>query len=262
MKPIWLGSSWKMNKTRQEVVEFCQEFERGVARFPDGIQGFLIPPFPYVETVTQALSRLNIVTGVQNMCWESQGAYTGEISPLMVRDLGAHLVEIGHSERREMFNETDETVNKKARSALEHGLTPLICVGDTLAEKNWGVSKESIVRQVKIALSGVSLEQMSSVLIAYEPVWAIGENGTPASADEAEIGLGVIRVALLELYGAEIAKATILLYGGSVNPDNAFELVSQPNIDGLFVGRAAWDAAGYLSLLSIVEKYESTRSLK
>lgn len=186
---------------------------------------------------------------------QKEGAYTGEISADMAKDIGASLVEIGHSERRQLFNETDETVNKKVRAALDAGLSPLICVGDTAEEKRWGVSAESIVRQTKIALYGVKAEELNRVIIAYEPVWAIGEHGVPATSEEAEQGLNTIKNALITRYGNPEAQSVVLLYGGSVNQSNAAELIRQPSIDGLFVGRSAWEAEGYRALLSIAQSY-------
>lgn len=252
MKKIWLGSSWKMNKTSAEVAEFCELIQPALRQAPDTIQTFIIPPFPYVRNVAETLTQYGTGVGVQNICWAKQGAFTGEVSADMAKDIGASIVEIGHSERRNMFNETDDTVNKKVRASLESGLKPLICVGDTSDEKRWGVSVESIVRQVKIALFDIDRDELPNVIIAYEPVWAIGENGVPASPYEAENGLYAIKQALIKMYGEHEAKHIILLYGGSVHQDNAAELISQPSIDGLFVGRAAWDAKGYAALLSIV----------
>lgn len=255
MKKLWLGSSWKMNKTSEEVAAFCEMIQLRLRKTPDSIQTFLIPPFPYVKEVAESLSRHGTAIGVQNIGWAKNGAFTGEISADMAKDIGATIVEIGHSERRSLFNESDDTVNRKVISALSTGLTPLICVGDSADEKRWGVSFDSIVRQVKIALFGVTPSNLKNVIIAYEPIWAIGENGVPASSSEAEGGLQAIKQALIGMYGEEEAEQVVLLYGGSVHQDNAEELIQQPSIDGLFIGRAAWDAKGYAELLSIVEPY-------
>lgn len=255
MKKIWLGSSWKMNKTATEVAEFNQQIQNALSEVPQALQTFLIPPFPYVQSVAESVTKHGTRVGVQNICWAEAGAFTGEISASMAKDIGASIVEIGHSERRAMFNETDHSVNKKVLASLNLGLTPLICVGDTFDEKQWDVSRESIVRQVKIALFDVSIDQIENVIIAYEPVWAIGENGIPASASEAEEGLSAIKHALVTKYGAELANKIVLLYGGSVHPDNAQELIQQPSIDGLFVGRSAWEASGFAKLISLVKPY-------
>ncbi|GAL31130.1 triosephosphate isomerase [Vibrio variabilis] len=252
MKKVWLGSSWKMNKTNEEVGRYCQLIKPHLSNLSADLQTFLIPPFPYVKQVETALSETRCLAGVQNVGWASSGPYTGEVSVDMAKDIGASLVEIGHSERREWFGETDATVNKKVILSLNTGLRPLICVGDTADEKCWGVSAESIVRQVKIALHGVSAEQVTKVLIAYEPVWAIGEHGIPASTEEAEMGLAAIRSGLTTLYDSEIAQSVPLLYGGSVNIHNAKMLLRQPNIDGLFVGRTAWQPEGFARLIQLV----------
>ncbi|MDV7105509.1 triose-phosphate isomerase [Vibrio sp. TH_r3] len=257
MKKLWLGSSWKMNKTSAEVEAFCHQIQPTLQQLPASIQSFLIPPYPYVDQVAKQLSQHGTHIGVQNICWAESGAFTGEISTTIATDIGATIVEIGHSERRHCFNETDETVNLKTKAALTKGLIPLICVGDTFDEKRWGVSVESVVRQIKIALFEVSEEQLDQVIIAYEPVWAIGENGTPARADEAEKGLRAIKQALIAQYGSTNAEKVVLLYGGSVNQENAAELIQQPSIDGLFVGRSAWQAEGYASLLKIATSYSN-----
>ncbi len=257
MKKLWLGSSWKMNKTSAEVEAFCYQIQPTLQQLPASVQSFLIPPFPYVERVAEQLSQHGTRIGVQNICWAEAGAFTGEVSAGMAADIGANIVEIGHSERRHLFNETDETVNLKAKAALDQGLTPLICVGDTFDEKRWGVSIESIVRQIKIAMFGITEQQLDKVIIAYEPVWAIGENGIPASAEEAEQGLKAIKLALIALFGSINAEKVVLLYGGSVNQENAADLIRQPSIDGLFVGRSAWQAEGYATLLEIASRYSN-----
>lgn len=246
-----IGTSWKMNKTLKEALEFCTILAQG-GPLPQHVQPFVIPPFTVVREVTRALhtAGVNCLTGVQNMHFAENGAYTGEISPLMVKDTGAKLVEIGHSERREFFGETDETVRLKAAAALRHGLTPLICIGDSLREKQWGVSKESVIRQMKAALAGLPPEQAAQVIIAYEPIWAIGENGIPATAQEAQFIHQHLFLALEESYGENIAQKVPLLYGGSVNHDNAPGLLALEHVDGLFVGRAAWEGTSYLRLLN------------
>jgi len=248
-----IGTSWKMNKTLSEALEFCHILAQG-APLPQQLQPFVIPPFTVVRDVTQALQKagINCLTGVQNMHFADQGAFTGEISPLMVKDTGAQLVELGHSERREFFGETDEMVQLKAAAALRHGLTPLICIGDSLREKQWGISKESVIRQMKSALVGLAPEQVAQVIIAYEPIWAIGERGVPATAQEAQAIHEQLYQALKESYGARIADRVPLLYGGSVNHDNAPTLLALPHVDGLFIGRAAWDGASYLRLLKTI----------
>lgn len=251
MKTIWIGTSWKMNKTALEAKEWASSVIPALKKCDSRIQAFVIPPFPYLVQVNELLHNESIKLGAQNMCWQDSGAFTGEVSPLMLKDCGASIVEIGHSERRALFGETDETVNLKVLSALKHGLTPLVCVGDSAQEKNWGVSVESVVRQVKIALHSVSQDDATKVILAYEPIWAIGENGIPATKEEAESVHRVLREVVIEKYGSDIGQAMTLLYGGSVNLNNASELLDQPNVDGVFVGRTAWNADGYLELLRI-----------
>ncbi|MDG3087881.1 triose-phosphate isomerase [Vibrio hannami] len=256
-KKLWIGSSWKMNKTSSEVERFCEQILPVLNDLPDQIQSFLIPPFPYAQKVAQELESVTTRIGVQNICWAESGPFTGEVSCAMAKDIGASIVEIGHSERRYWFGETDDTVNKKVRATLDSGLSPLVCVGDTADEKQWGVSVESIVRQVKIALYGIEKVELGRVLVAYEPVWAIGENGIPATPHEAEEGLKAIYDALVSVYGELDANKVTLLYGGSVHQDNAEELIQQPTIDGLFIGRAAWQPEGYAEILSIASRYTS-----
>lgn len=259
MKPIWIGSSWKMNKTSSEVNLFCEHIKQALNGSTTQIQMFVIPPFPYVKMVHEQLSDSGFLLGVQNICWDKEGPYTGEISAKMASDINATLVEIGHSERRAMFGETDETVNLKVHAALDQKLTPLICVGDTAQDKEWRVSAEAIIRQVKIALYGLNVDQVKKVLIAYEPVWAIGDNGVPASPAEAEYGLKKIRNALADIYSPEIAQSITLLYGGSVHQDNAASLLEQENVDGLFIGRAAWQPEGFMQLINIAKSYNNSR---
>lgn len=257
MKKIYIGTSWKMNKTLADALLYCEQLR---TFYPENlkkqIQPFVIPPFTCVREVSDYIQRhnLNCLTGVQNMHFEDSGAFTGEISPIMAKDTGAKLVEMGHSERREFFGETDMTVNKKVHAALKHQLTPLVCIGDSAQEKAWGVSHEAVVKQMKIALYGVDKTQVEQVIIAYEPIWAIGEHGVPATPEEAESIHHRLRLALTEMYGTEIANKIILLYGGSVNLENSTLLITQPNIDGLFIGRSAWQAKGFCNILSAINQ--------
>lgn len=254
MKPFWVGTSWKMNKNAEEANVWIDTVTRYLHSQSCSNQAFVIPPFPYIAQVSHVARTAGVLVGAQNMCWEEEGAFTGEISPLMLKDCGVDIVEIGHSERRHLFGETDETVNKKVLSALKHGLRPLVCVGDTRQEKDWQVSAESVIRQVKIALHNVPRERLTEVVIAYEPVWAIGENGIPATESEAEAVHKAIRNALSESFGREIAVSMYLVYGGSVNHSNASGLLQQENIDGIFVGRSAWCAKDFCGLIDLAEK--------
>ena len=182
------------------------------------------------------------------MSWEDQGQFTGEISPLMLKELGLDLVMIGHSERRHVFGETEVDENKKVKAALNHGFTTLLCIGETAEEKKFGISAEVLRTQLKIGFHDVPAKQANNIWVAYEPVWSIGVNGTTASADYAEEMHKVIKNCLREIFG-EAADEIPVLYGGSVNPENANELIVQPSIDGLFTGRAAWDADKFNMLI-------------
>lgn len=239
MTPIWLGTSWKMNKPLSQAMAWCETL---AARMPEGchpaIQPFVIPPFTAIQPVSHFLQthQLPLLTGAQNMHEADQGAWTGEISAAMLAETGATLVELGHSERRAAFNESDAAINRKVHSALGHGLRPLICIGDSAEEKRWQVSRESVVRQMKIALYGLSHQQALRTLIAYEPVWAIGEHGMPASPQEAGVIHQALRQALCERFGHETGTRIPLLYGGSVTLQNAVELLRQQEINGLFIG--------------------------
>ena len=246
--PMWIGTGWKMNHLRAASRAYADALlASGVGRL-QGIQPFVFPPSTVLAEVADALSGSGVLGGAQTMHWAESGAYTGEISAAMVRDCGASLVELGHSERRALFNETDPHVNLKVHSALTHGLRPLVCVGETAEERNLNAATDTVSRQLRIALAGVGADDLTSVIIAYEPVWAIGETGTPATPDEAEAMHRHIRDVLSDL-GAEDVP---MLYGGSVNFDNAVALAAQPAIDGLFIGRAAWRAEGLIAIIRAV----------
>ena len=242
----WIGTSWKMNKTLAEA----QAFARGLgatdaARDPQ-IQRFVIPPFTAVREVKSMLADTSVKVGAQNMHWDDEGAWTGEISPVMLADCGLDLVELGHSERREHFGETDETVGRKVAAALRHNLTPLICIGETLAERQEGRAQEVLEAQVRGALALVpETSREATILLAYEPVWAIGVNGIPASSDYADARQAEIIATARQVLGRTVP----CLYGGSVNPDNCEELISCSHVDGLFIGRSAWNVEGYLNIL-------------
>lgn len=244
MKQVWIGTSWKMNKTLAEA----QAFARGLApEGPAGIQRFVIPPFTAVREVKAMLSATSVKVGAQNMHWADDGAWTGEISPVMLKDCGLDLVELGHSERREFFGETDETVGLKVEAAIRHGLTPLICIGETLAEREAGQARAVLEAQVRGALGKLSPAQKTAqILLAYEPVWAIGAKGIPATSDYADAR----QAEIIEVAGEVLGRKVPCLYGGSVNPGNCEELIQCPHIDGLFIGRSAWNVDGYNDILA------------
>ncbi len=245
---LWIGTSWKMNKVRAEAKAYAHALAAsGFARREDP-QLFVIPPLTAVVEVAEILAGTRVKVGVQNLHWAEAGAWTGEISPAMAADAGATLAEIGHSERRTHFGETDETVALKVAAALRHGLTPLVCVGDTRDEYDAGRTAEALDRQVRAAVSLVALEDVERVVIAYEPVWSIGEGGTPAEPGFADAQHALIKATLREVTGRDMR----ILYGGSVNPGNCVALTAQPNIDGLFIGRSAWNPEGYLDIVAQV----------
>jgi triosephosphate isomerase len=244
---FWIGTSWKMNKTLAEAQAFARDLEAADAARDPRIQRFVIPPFTAVREVKAMLAKTSVKVGAQNMHWADQGAWTGEVSPVMLKDCNLDIVELGHSERREHFGETDETVGLKTEAAVRHGLIPLICIGETLADRESGKAAEILATQVRGALSKLSETQKSAeILLAYEPVWAIGENGIPASADYADARQAEIIAVAEEVLGRKVP----CLYGGSVNPGNCEELISSSHIDGLFIGRSAWNVEGYLDILT------------
>ena len=248
-KKLYFGSNLKMYKNIQDTVAYLQrlvENTKDISR--DEIELFIIPSYTTLESATSKVDRKYVKLGAQNMSWKDQGQFTGEISPLMLKELGLDLVMIGHSERRHVFGETDLEENKKVKAALNHGFTTLLCIGETAEEKKFGISAEVLRTQLKIGFHDVPAKQANNIWVAYEPVWSIGVNGTPASADYAEEMHKVIKNCLREIFG-EAADEIPVLYGGSVNPENANELIVQPSIDGLFTGRAAWDADKFNMLI-------------
>ena len=238
-----------MNKSLAEALAYAATLCNRLPEVDSRIQPFVIPPFTDMREVKAALAATRVKVGAQNMHWADAGAWTGEISPPMLKDCGLDLVELGHSERREHFGETDRTVGLKAAAAVRHGLVPLICVGETLAERNEGRAVEVLAAQVEGALQfleGAALRE--KILFAYEPVWAIGEGGSPASADYADEQQARIK----KTAAARLGSEPQVLYGGSVNPRNAAELIAMPHVDGLFIGRAAWQADDYVDILKLV----------
>ncbi|WIV51157.1 triose-phosphate isomerase [Marivivens sp. LCG002] len=247
MSQVWIGTSWKMNKTLAEAKVFAEGLLSTDASADTRIQRFVIPPFTLVREVKTMLADTTVKVGAQNMHWADQGAWTGEVSPLMLKDCQLDIVEIGHSERREFFGETDETVGLKVEAAVRHGLIPLICIGETLEEREGGRATDVLAAQVRAALGRLSQDQKTAqILLAYEPVWAIGANGIPASSDYADDRQAEIIAVAQEVLGRRVP----CLYGGSVNPQNCEELIGCPHIDGLFIGRSAWDVRGYLDILA------------
>ena len=249
-KTPWIGTSWKMNKTRAEARAFCDTLAASPVATSAAARLFVIPPYPSIAEAADALAGTAVRIGAQNMHWAEEGAWTGEVSARMIKDCGATLVELGHSERREFFNETDEAVSLKVAQALRHDLLALVCVGDTHAEHAAGATAAALRRQVTAALSKVDREAPGRIVIAYEPVWSIGEKGVPAEPDFVEAQHRLLKALTAELMGAPLD----ILYGGSVNPQNCVALARQPAIDGLFIGRSAWDAAGFIGIVESVTR--------
>ncbi len=248
---FWIGTSWKMNKTLAEAVTFANGLKATDADRDPRIQRFIVPPFTAVREVKAMLANSSVKVGAQNMHWSEAGAWTGEVSPLMLTDCNLDLVELGHSERREFFGETNETVGLKTEAAVRHGLTPLICIGETLEQKEAGRARQVLEEEVRGALGKLTGDQKkATILLAYEPVWAIGDKGIPASSDYADARQAEILAVAEDMLGYR----PLCLYGGSVNPGNCEELINCPNIDGLFIGRSAWQVEGYLDILDKCSK--------
>ena len=248
-KKLYFGSNLKMYKNIHDTVEYLQnlvEYTKDLSR--DEIELFIIPSYTTLESASKNVDHAFVKIGAQNMCWEDEGQFTGEVSPLMLKEIGIDLVMIGHSERRHVFGETDIEENKKVKAALNHGFTTLLCIGETAEEKSYGISPEVLRTQLKIGFHDIPVSQIPNIWVAYEPVWSIGVNGTPATADYAEEMHKVIKQTLLDIFGDAGADIPVL-YGGSVNPGNASNLIVQPSIDGLFTGRAAWQADKFDKLI-------------
>jgi len=241
MRTPIIAGNWKMNKTAVEAVEFVREIRNGLGQIK-GVDKVVCPPYIALPGVFDALQATDIGVGAQNMHFAESGAYTGECAPNMLTPFCQYVI-IGHSERREFFAETDEGVNKKAKAALAHGLTPIICVGETLAQNEAGETQAFVSGQVRAALDGLTAEQVASLVIAYEPIWAIG-TGKSASAAQAGSIIGLsVRGPVAEMFGEETAQKVRIQYGGSVNENNIAEYMAQPDIDGALVGGASLKAS-------------------
>ncbi len=244
-KPIIAGN-WKMNKTPAEAAELVKELLPLVKDAKAEV--VVCPPFVCLEAVKKAVAGSNVKLGAQNLHFEKSGAFTGEVSADMLKAVGVDYVIIGHSERRQYFNETDETVNKKIKAALEAGLIPIVCVGESLAERENGITKEIVSAQTKLALKDLTKEQAAGIVLAYEPIWAIG-TGRTATADQANETIGDIRSAVREVFG-DAADALRIQYGGSMNPKNASELMAKSEIDGGLIGGASLKAEDFSKVVN------------
>lgn len=245
-RPMVAGN-WKMNKTLGETAELLKALKPQLENI-DSVDLVVCPPFIDLPLTKDILEGSNIKVGAQNMHWEASGAYTGEVSAPMLKDLCDYVI-IGHSERRAMFGETDETVNKKVMAALNAGLLPIVCVGETLEENEAGQTEAVVDRMVREGLKGLSQEQAGQIVIAYEPVWAIG-TGKTATPDQAnDVHKNVVRPILREIFGEELGNSIRILYGGSVKPGNAAELFGQSDIDGGLIGGASLKAADFAGIV-------------
>lgn len=245
-KPIIAGN-WKMYKTFNEAVEFIESI---IDKIPseEKVDSVVCAPALYLPTLVDIAAQSELAIGAQNMHYENEGAFTGEISPSQLASIKADYVIIGHSERREYFNETDEAVNKKVHAAIAHGIVPIICCGETLEEREAQKTEEKVSSQVRAALQGLSNEQAEHIVIAYEPIWAIG-TGKTATADDANAVCGKIRSVIADIFNEETAEKIRIQYGGSVKPENIEELLSKEHIDGALVGGASLKVDSFLNLL-------------
>lgn len=243
--PIIAGN-WKMFKTVPESTSFI-EAVKGKAEV-EGVESVICAPFTNLPALVEAVKGTTIKIGAQNLHFEDNGAFTGEISGVMLKDLGVDYVVIGHSERRQYFNETDETVNKKVHAAFRHGLTPIVCVGEKLEEREADQTKDVCKVQTEAAFAGLAADQAAKVVVAYEPIWAIGTGKSSTSQDANEV-IAYIRGVIKDLYNEEVANAVRIQYGGSVKPENVAEYLGQSDIDGALVGGASLQPESYIALV-------------
>lgn len=246
-----IAGNWKMNKTRPEAKELIEAMKPLVK--DAGCEVVICVPYTNLETAVELTKGTNIKVGAENCHFAKSGAYTGEISADMLTEIGVEYVVLGHSERRQYFGETDETVNKRTKAALEAGLKPIVCVGELLWERECGITEEVIARQIKLDFFGVTADELKNCVIAYEPVWAIG-TGKTATADQAEEVCGFIRDVLSKLYGKDVADTITIQYGGSMNAGNAAELLSKENVDGGLIGGASLKANDFATIVDAATK--------
>ncbi|MGB9740083.1 MAG: triose-phosphate isomerase [Chloroflexus aggregans] len=247
MRTPLIAGNWKMYKTIGEATALVRDLLAELGPLTDR-EAIVCPPFTALAAVAPLVAGSALGLGAQNLYPEAQGAFTGEVSPVMLTDVGCRYVIVGHSERRHYFSESDALVNRKLRAALAHGLRPIVCVGESKPQRDAGQAEPIVTAQVRAALVEVPPDRMPDVVIAYEPIWAIGTGDTATPAD-AQAMHAAIRATLAELYGSEIATAVRIQYGGSVKPDNIDELMAQPDIDGALVGGASLQAASFLRII-------------
>lgn len=245
-KPIIAGN-WKMYKTVSEAMAFVNKLKRAVDEIKD-VEVVVCPPFTALCQVSEALRGTGIGVGAQDVYWVDEGAFTGEVSPAMLKEAGCSYVIIGHSERRQFFGEIDDNVNRKVKAVLERGLTPIMCVGERIEERESGITEKVIKTQTEAGLAGLTAEQVAGMVIAYEPVWAIGTGKTASDADAQQV-IGFIRGLVSDLFGADVAAKVRIQYGGSVKPQNAAGLMAQQDIDGALVGGASLDVQSFSGIV-------------
>jgi len=248
MRHPFIAGNWKMFKTVHDTVVYVKEF-RSLVKDMEDVEIVIAPPFTAVYAAAEAARNSNIGVAAQNLHWERDGAFTGEISGPMIKEAGAEYVIIGHSERRTLFGETDQTVNRKIGAAVAAGLVPIVCIGETLAEREAGEMLSVLDRQIKAGFDGITGEQVAALVIAYEPVWAIG-TGRTATAAQAQEAHAHIRQRLRQWFGAPAADECHVIYGGSVKPDNTKDLIAQPDVDGALVGGASLDIKSFYEIVT------------
>jgi triosephosphate isomerase len=256
MRTPLIAANWKMFKTHLEAMVLVQQLSHELADHDfERTEVVLCPPFTALRTIQTLIDsdRYQFALGAQDMHWEAEGAFTGEISPSMLAALNVGYVIIGHSERREHFSETDDAVNRKVKAAFAHGLTPIMCCGETESERDEGQTEPKVERQVRSGLDGLRPEQVVATVIAYEPIWAIG-TGKTATPDDAQQTIAYIRAVVGNLFGDEVAQQTRILYGGSVKAGNAASLMGQPDVDGALVGGASLEAGEFAAIVKSSKK--------
>ncbi|HLQ98078.1 MAG TPA: triose-phosphate isomerase [Candidatus Dormibacteraeota bacterium] len=252
MRKKVIAGNWKMNKVSSEVNQFIDEVVKQVPT-SDQVEAIVCAPFPYLASLVEKAKGSNVKISAQNMHFEEKGAFTGEVSPVMLKDIGVSHVVLGHSERREYFAETDETVNKKVHAAFAHELTPIVCVGESLEQREANETMDHVETQVKKAIEGLSADQVAETIIAYEPIWAIG-TGKTASNEQANEVCTHVRNVIKNVVSEDVAEQVVIQYGGSVNPDNISALLEQSDIDGGLVGGASLEPESFLKLVEAGSK--------
>ncbi|HEY5931998.1 MAG TPA: triose-phosphate isomerase [Nitrospira sp.] len=256
MRTILIVGNWKMNKTASEATAFIRALKARLPSPSTAIELVVVPPFTALESVRAALGHSPIQLGAQNMFWEDQGAYTGEVSAPMLKDLGCRYVILGHSERRTLFGEQGDNIQKKIRAALNHGLRPILCIGESLAQRDNGSTDDVLTQQLRESLSGFTDEAMAGVTVAYEPIWAIG-TGKSATTEQAVAAHRTIRRVLASVASPAIADRTRILYGGSVTPQNIESLLASDQIDGALIGGACLQVESFATIAAVASAARS-----